>query len=108
MRESESSAPAGSYIGHVKNGVVVLDMQVSLQEGQAVRVEPLEQEKPTHLNQERADRVRRLQQLFSEWTEEDAKLSDEDACLDRHVAARRGLLGGRALAGSADRQRRRS
>jgi hypothetical protein len=27
----------------------------------------------------RADRVRRLQQLFDQWTEEDGKLSDEEA-----------------------------
>ena len=28
---------------------------------------------------ERADRLRRLQQLFAEWTDEDARLSDEEA-----------------------------
>lgn len=81
MKPSETlSSPA--YIGHVKNGVVVLDAQVSLTEGQAVRVEPLGK---TQLELERAECVRQLQQLFTEWTEEDGKLSDEEA--DRLHAA---------------------
>jgi hypothetical protein len=74
---SSSEFTSASYIGHVKNGVVVLDYNVALKEGQAVRVEPLPASTlPQH---ERADRVRRLQQVLAEWTEEDGKLSEEEA-----------------------------
>ena len=84
MKQSETPSSA-SYIGHVKNGVVVLDTQVSLNDGQAVRVEPLGQGTGIQLDTDRADRVRQLQQLFAEWTAEDAKLSDAEA--DRLRAA---------------------
>jgi hypothetical protein len=40
MKNSESTPPATSYLVHVKNGVIV-DMGVTLQNGIAVRVEPL-------------------------------------------------------------------
>jgi hypothetical protein len=75
MNNSESAS--ASYIGHVKNGVIVLDSNVALNDGQAVRVEPLPATALKHL--EPADRVRRLQQLLAEWTEEDGKLSGEEA-----------------------------
>ena len=79
MKPSEA-LPSPAYIGHVKNGIVVLDAQVPLREGQTVRVEPLDNGMDTQLvDQEQADRGRQLQQLFAEWTEEDSKLSDEEA-----------------------------
>jgi hypothetical protein len=85
MKNAETHSSESSYIGHVKNGVVVLDPQVPLTDGQAVRVEPLGSGAERHLDTARADRVRQLQELFAEWTEEDGKLSDEEA--DRlHVA----------------------
>ena len=65
-------------MGHVKNGIVVLDAPVALRDGQAVRVETVRQEVDRE-NMDRADRVRQLQQLFADWTEEDATLSDEEA-----------------------------
>lgn len=58
--------------------MVVLDAQNYLSEGQPVRVESVEQ---TGGSQEQADRVRKLQQLFAEWTEEDGKLSNAEADL---------------------------
>jgi len=64
------------YTGHVKNGVIVLDAQVVLDEGQAVRVQPLAN---TPLDAQQAERVLQLQKLFAEWTEEDSRLSDEEA-----------------------------
>jgi hypothetical protein len=79
MNSSENFSPASSYLGHVKNGVVVLDVEVSLNEGQAVRVEPLDQGAKTELTKEPAERVRQLQQLFTEWTVEDGQLPDEEA-----------------------------
>ena len=85
MKNSETPSSESSYIGHVKNGVVVLDPQVPLTDGQAVRVEPLGQETERQIDTDRADRVRQLQELFAEWTEEDGKLSDEEA--DRLHAA---------------------
>gem|GEM_PF-2720258 len=79
MKHPETQTSASAFIGHVKNGVVVLDAQIALKDGQAVRVEPLGQGAETQLDAERADRLRQLQQLFAEWTEEDGRLSDEDA-----------------------------
>ena len=94
MTPSETLSPTPSYIGHVRNGIVVLDAQVSLVEGQAVRVEPLQAPSAEigKLDAELSDRVQRLQQMFEEWTQEDGQLSDDEA--DRlHVAleANRGL-----------------
>ena len=73
MTPSETLSPAPSYIGHVRNGIVVLDAQVSLVEGQAVRVEPLQAPSAEigKLDAELSDRVQRLQQMFEEWTQED-------------------------------------
>jgi hypothetical protein len=79
MKPPEDALAATSYIGHVKNGVVVLDGPVSLREGQVVRVEPIGEKIGTQPDIERTDRVRQLQQLFAEWTEEDGKLSDDEA-----------------------------
>ena len=76
----------------MKNGVVVLEAG-SLEEGQAVRVEPIEPGTQSPLDSERAARVRRLQQRFAEWTEEDGRLTDEEAdrlraALDQHRGVR--------------------
>lgn len=87
MNPAETLSPSPSYIGHVRNGLVVLDAQVSLVEGQAVRVEPLQVSSATTsmLDAELSDRVHRVQKMFDEWTREDNLLSDEEA--DRlHVA----------------------
>ena len=85
MKNAKTHSPESSYIGHVRNGVVVLDSQIPLADGQAVRVEPLGHGTQRQIDTERADRVRQLQELFAEWTEEDGKLSDEEA--DRLHAA---------------------
>src|SRR5205807_2108755 len=79
MKPSDARPSPASYIGHVKNGTVVLDAHVSLREGQTVRVEPIGNETDTQLDREQVDRVHQLQQLFADWTEEDSKLSDEEA-----------------------------
>ena len=44
-----------------------------------MRVEPLAPDSEASIDAERADRIRQLRQLFAEWTEEDSKLSDEEA-----------------------------
>ncbi|MFL5330493.1 MAG: hypothetical protein ACJ8C4_16440 [Gemmataceae bacterium] len=77
MNESEPM-PATPQIGHVKNGVVVLDAPGALPEGQTVRVEPVP-EAEAKVEAERRDRIQQLQQLFDEWTDEDGKLTDEEA-----------------------------
>jgi hypothetical protein len=82
MKPIETPCPQ-SYLGHVKNGVVVLDSGVCLAEGQAVRVEPIGQTPATALEGDDTGRLRRLQELFAEWTEEDSKLSENDADLLR-------------------------
>lgn len=80
MNPTETHSPPPSYIGHVRNGLVVLGADALLAEGQAVRVEPLASE--AKLDADRMERVRKLQSLFEQWTQEDAQLSDEDAdCL---------------------------
>ena len=77
MPPTETLSPPPSYIGHVRNGVVVLDQNASLMEGQAVRVEPVASQ--AMLDANRMERVRKLQILFDQWTAEDAQLSDEEA-----------------------------
>lgn len=79
MKPSEQPSSPPSYLGHVKNGVLVPDVHSNLVEGQAVRIEPLGQEPPTSLEREQADRVRQLQRLFEQWTAEDGQLADEEA-----------------------------
>ena len=79
MKNSEPSSPAASVTGRVKNGVIVLDVKIDLQDGQAVRIEPLGPGPEAQVDTKRADRARRLQELFAQWTEEDGKLSDEEA-----------------------------
>ena len=75
MNPSERSSPA-FYFGHVKNGVVVLDANVTLREGLAVRVEPVNSAQEAGLT-----RLEEMQQRFAEWTAEDAELSDAEADL---------------------------
>ena len=77
MNPTETFSPSPTYIGHVRNGVIVLDQNASLNEGQTVRVEPVAS--PTMLDADRMERVRKLQSLFEQWTEEDAQLSIEEA-----------------------------
>lgn len=86
MKNSESPSSAPSYSGHVRNGVVVLDDQVLLPEGQLVRVELLleSSEGPSEpVSDNREERVRRLRELFSQWDEEDARLTNAEADLLR-------------------------
>ncbi len=79
MKRSEAPSPAPSYTGHVKDGVMVLDTQVSLPDGQAVRVEPIPSSPASLVPSPQAERVRELQRLFAEWTAEDANLTDDEA-----------------------------
>ena len=79
MKNSETSASASSYIGHVKNGVVVLDAHVDLADGQTVRVEPLGPEGTTLIRNERVAQLQQMQELFSQWDEEDSQISTDDA-----------------------------
>ena len=78
MKQSETPS-AESYIGHVKNGVIVLDVNVALRDGQAVRIEPLGQKTESEPDMTLAERVRQLQQILAEWNAEDGKLSDDVA-----------------------------
>jgi hypothetical protein len=92
MKTSQNDSSASSYLGHVKNGVIVLDESAALKEGQAVRVEPLGQEIGAESASDRGDRVHQLEQLFAAWTEEDGKLSEDDADrLDAALEQSRGL-----------------
>lgn len=77
MSPTETLSLPPSYIGHVRNGVVVLDHDASLSEGQAVRVEPLATK--ATLDADRLNRLQKMRQLFAEWTEEDRQLTPEEA-----------------------------
>ena len=77
MSTTKTFPPPPSYIGHVRNGVVVLDHHASLSEGQAVRVEPLAT--PATLDADRMNRLQKMRQLFEQWTEEDRQLTPEEA-----------------------------
>jgi hypothetical protein len=79
MKPMPTESPATEYLGHVKNGVIILDTHVSLTEGQAVRVEPLKQEQSTPISDERVEQLNRMKTLFAQWDEEDSKLTDEEA-----------------------------
>ena len=92
MKPSETLPPASSYVGHVKNGVVVLDTVVPLAEGQAVRVEPLASRPESPVDPARTELLAKMKQTFDAWTEEDGKLSDEEAdCLHIALQQNRGL-----------------
>ena len=79
MKIPETLPSASSYVGHVRNGVIVPDANFALTEGLAVRFEPLEQELVTPISDERADQLQQMQKLFAQWDEEDSNISDEDA-----------------------------
>lgn len=84
MNPLETASAPVAYTGRVKNGVVVLDAQISLSEGQEVRVEPVQPKSPA-VSEARTAQVEAMKRMFAEWDEEDSKLSDEEA--DRlHVA----------------------
>jgi hypothetical protein len=87
MKQSATPSPAPPYLGHIKDGVVILDADVSLPDGQAVRVELLAAASGTPVDAESEERVRRLRESFAQWTEEDARLSDADADLLRAALA---------------------
>jgi hypothetical protein len=78
MDTSHTQPPAPSYIGHVKNGVIVLDGKAPLTEGQTVRVEPLDQRAGGEQAEDWAESIRELRRLFDEWTDEDGRLPDEN------------------------------
>jgi hypothetical protein len=90
MKQSNTSSTGPSYVGHVQNGVVVLDVAAHLAEGLTVRVQPLGLD--VSRDDERSARVSELRRLFDAWTEEDGKLNDAQAgCLSEALEASRGL-----------------
>ena len=94
MNPSETLSPSPSYIGHVRNGIVVLDADASFIEGQAVRVEPLQvpSTEAGGMDSELAARVQKIRTIFEQWTQEDSHVSPEVA-EEFHLAleANRGL-----------------
>ena len=79
MKPSPTLPSAPTYTGHVQNGVIILDTELTLSEGQAVRIEPLGLDATTPITDERATQLRRMKTLFTQWDEEDSQLSDEEA-----------------------------
>jgi hypothetical protein len=81
-----------SHRGHVRNGVVVLDIPISMANGQAVEVIPIVQESSTVDEVERTQQLKRMKEIFAQWAEEDRDLSDEDAdVLERALKENRGI-----------------
>ena len=66
-----------TYLGHVQNGVIVLDVPVRLPEGVRVHVEVSEPNAVEVHSKE--ERLRQLSILFAHWNEEDANLSEQQA-----------------------------
>ncbi|MEZ6141927.1 MAG: hypothetical protein R3B84_15250 [Zavarzinella sp.] len=64
------------YSGHVRNGVIILDDNIPLVDGQAVRIELLPEKPASENNQNRAAQ---LKLIFDQWDQEDEFLSDEQA-----------------------------
>ena len=60
-------------------------------EGQKVFVQPIETASVLPLEAEQADRLREIERLFAEWTEEDGKLSDEEADLLENALRRENI-----------------
>lgn len=86
------NAPPTTYLGHVKDGVIILDTQVVLAEGQAVRVEPVREVGPTSGSAERDQQLQAMKNIFTQWDEEDRSLTDEEAeRLQIALACSRGL-----------------
>ena len=81
MNPAETLSPVPSYVGHVRNGLVVLDADASLIEGQAVRVEPLQvpSAEAGRMDAELSARVQKMRTIFEQWTQEDSQVSPEVA-----------------------------
>lgn len=77
MSRTPTLPSAPTFTGHVRNGVIILDTDLVLSEGQAVRVEPLGS--TPAITDERATQLRRMETLFNRWDEEDGRLSDDEA-----------------------------
>lgn len=81
-----------TYLGHVKNGVIVLDAPATLGEGTPVRVESLAGARIDAEKQHRGEHYRALLQRLQEWNREDA---DEEGrlgdVLQTELAADRGI-----------------
>jgi hypothetical protein len=92
MKPSEIQAPAAGHIGHVKNGVIVVDKGVSLSEGQTVRIEPLTRDNEGSAPDAHSDQLSAMKALFSQWDLEDNQVPDETAAeFHKALAQNRGL-----------------
>jgi hypothetical protein len=90
MKPSEILPSALTLVGHVKNGVIVVDGAVNLPEGQAVRIEPLAGEsRAGTLSDGLSNQLQEMKALFAQWDEEDSLVPEETAedfhrSLERH------------------------
>jgi hypothetical protein len=92
MKTILTESPETAYLGHVKHGVIILDTDAVLTEGQAVRVLPLPMELSTTPTGERAEQLQRMKTLFAQWDEEDQSLSDEEAARLQNALQENGRL----------------
>ena len=83
MNHAEMRADEMTYLGHVQNGVIILDARVQLPEGVPVRVEVTEPVAADILSNK--ERVQQLQALFARWNEEDAALPERQADVLRNA-----------------------
>ena len=84
--------PGTSQRGHVRDGIVVLDMPISMEDGQAVEVIPIVRESSTVDEIERTQQLKRMKETFAQWAEEDRDLTEHDAdVLERALNENRGI-----------------
>ena len=79
MKPSEALPLAAPFFGLVKNGVIVVNTNVRLTEGQAVRIEPVGPEGQSPISTERAEELEQLRNLFAQWDVEDNEIADGDS-----------------------------
>lgn len=92
MNTTPTETLSSTYLGRFQNGVVVLYTRNTLNEGQVVRIEPLDEIAPGKMSAERIEQLRRMKSLFEQWDAEDHQLSDEEAeCLQIALQQSRGM-----------------
>jgi hypothetical protein len=92
MNHAEVRADEMTYLGHVQNGIIVLDARVQLPEGVPVRVEVGDPVSASANALSSEEQIRQLQSLFARWNEEDATLPEDQAdVLRKALEENRGL-----------------
>ncbi len=79
MKQSENLPSGTPLVGHVKNGVIIVEGNAAFVEGQAVRIEPLPRETTLPTAEACEEKLNRMESHFAQSDEEDSKITDEEA-----------------------------